>query len=133
MVRLFDLDGAIGLADLGAEHGVDEIVLAHAFTRLGEALGLDWAQAASARITSGDPWERLLIAGLSRDFQQLRLDFLTRSDGNDPGAAVEKWLADHAPRVAQFAALVARARLAPAPTLAILAQIAGQARLLLGR
>ncbi|MFZ3484151.1 NAD-glutamate dehydrogenase [Sphingomonas sp. 3-13AW] len=133
VVRLFDLDGAIGLADLGAEHGVDEIVLAHAFTRLGEALGLDWAQAASARITSGDPWERLLIAGLSRDFQQLRLDFLTRIDGNDPGAAVEKWLADHAPRVAQFAALVARARLAPAPTLAILAQIAGQARLLLGR
>jgi glutamate dehydrogenase len=133
VVRLFDLDGAIGLADLGAARGVDEIVLAHAFTHLGEVLGLDWAQAASARITSGDPWERLLIAGLSRDFQQLRLDFLARVDGDDPRATVERWMAEHEPRVAQFAALVARARLAPTPTLAILAQIAGQARVLLGR
>jgi glutamate dehydrogenase len=133
VVRLFDLDGAIGLADLGAERGVDEVVLAHAFTHLGEALGLDWAQAATARITSGDPWERLLIAGLSRDFQQLRLDFLARIDGTDPRAAVDAWMAEHEPRVAQFTALVARARLAPTPTLAILAQIAGQARVLLGR
>ena len=133
VVRLFDLDGAIGLADLGAERGVDEVVLAHAFTHLGEALGLDWAQAATARITSGDPWERLLIAGLSRDFQQLRLDFLARIDGTDPQAAVDAWMAENQPRVAQFTALVARARLAPTPTLAILAQIAGQARVLLGR
>ena len=132
-MRLFDLDGAIGLADLGAERGVDEVVLAHAFTHLGEALGLDWAQAATARITSGDPWERLLIAGLSRDFQQLRLDFLARIDGTDPQAAVDAWMAENQPRVAQFTALVARARLAPTPTLAILAQIAGQARVLLGR
>ena len=133
VVRLFDLDGAIGLADLGAERQADELVLAHAFTHLGEALGLDWAQAATLRITSGDPWERLVIAGLSRDFQQLRLDFLARFDETDPRAAVEAWMAENEPRVAQFAALVARARLAPAPTLAILSQIAGQARVLLGR
>ncbi|MFV0623995.1 NAD-glutamate dehydrogenase [Sphingomonas sp. ac-8] len=133
VVRLFDLDGAIGLAELGAQRGVDEVTLAHAFTHLGEALGLDWAHAAAARISTGDPWERLMIAGLARDFEQLRLDFLARIGGDDPRAAVEAWMADHQPRVAQFAALVARARLAPAPTSAILAQIASQARVLLGR
>ena len=28
------------------------------------------------RVWSADPWERLLVAGLTRDFEQLRLDFL---------------------------------------------------------
>ncbi|PMZ79478.1 hypothetical protein C1X95_32040, partial [Pseudomonas sp. FW306-2-11AD] len=78
VVRLFELDGAVGLADLGERLGLDETVLTRAFTRLGQALGLDWAQANAARISSSDPWERLLIAGLARDFQQLRLEFLGR-------------------------------------------------------
>lgn len=135
VVRLFELDGAVGLADLGDRLGIDETDLTRAFTRLGQALGLDWAQANAARIDSSDPWERLLIAGLARDFQQLRLEFLARSaDGKrDPQALVEAWLADNAPRVAQFKAVVDRARLAPAPNAAMLAQIAGQARVLLGR
>ncbi|PNB63899.1 hypothetical protein C1X76_25910, partial [Pseudomonas sp. FW305-127] len=67
VVRLFELDGAVGLADLGERLGLDETVLTRAFTRLGQALGLDWAQANAARISSSDPWERLLIAGLARD------------------------------------------------------------------
>ncbi|PWS21656.1 hypothetical protein DKP78_22450, partial [Enterococcus faecium] len=83
VVRLFQLDGAIGLADLGHRTKVDETKLAQAFTRLGQALGLDWAQGAAMRITSSDPWERLLIAGLARDFQQLRLDFLHRGGKTD--------------------------------------------------
>ena len=133
VVRLFELDGAVGLADLGERLGLDETVLTRAFTRLGQALGLDWAQANAARISSSDPWERLLIAGLARDFQQLRLEFLGRGAGSDPQALVEAWLTANAGRVAQFKAVVDRARLAPAPNAAMLAQIAGQARVLLGR
>ncbi|RDE05930.1 NAD-glutamate dehydrogenase [Sphingomonas aracearum] len=133
IVRVFEMDGAIGLSELGAALGLDEVVLARAFTRLGEALGLDWAQAHAAGIEANDPWERLLLAGLARDFQQLRLDFLRRGGAADPGAAVEAWLAANAPRVRQFRSLVDRARTAPATSAAMLAQIAGQARVLLGR
>ena len=132
VVRLFEMDGAVGLADLGERRGIDETVLTRAFTTLGQALGLDWAQSTAARISTGDVWERLLIAGLARDFQQLRLEFLGRVR-KDPVEAVEAWLADNAGRVEQFAALVRRARQAAAPNAAMLAQIAGQARVLLGR
>ncbi|WP_375428504.1 NAD-glutamate dehydrogenase domain-containing protein [uncultured Sphingomonas sp.] len=133
VVRLFELDGAIGLAELGARLGLDEVVLARAFTHLGQALGLDWAQATAARIVSSDPWERLLIAGLARDFQQIRLEFLARCTEDDPGASVDGWLRRNAARVAQFKAVVDRARLSAKPHAAMLAQIAGQARVLLGR
>jgi glutamate dehydrogenase len=133
VVRLSELDGAVGLAELGARLGLDEVVLARAFTHLGQALGLDWAQATAARIVSSDPWERLLIAGLARDFQQIRLEFLGRCTDADPGAAVDSWLARNAARVAQFKAVVDRARLSAKPHAAMLAQIAGQARVLLGR
>jgi glutamate dehydrogenase len=133
VVRLFELDGAVGLADLGAETKIDETVLTRAFTHLGQALGLDWAQANAARIDSSDPWERLLIAGLARDFQQLRLEFLARAGGKNPEAAVDAWLAANAGRVAQFKGVVDRARASASPNAAMLAQIAGQARVLLGR
>ncbi|WP_174293280.1 NAD-glutamate dehydrogenase domain-containing protein, partial [Sphingomonas bacterium] len=132
VVRLFEMDGAVGLADLGERIGLDEAVVARAFTHLGQALGLDWAQASAARIVSCDPWERLLLAGLARDFQQMRLDFLARGEG-DPQAVVETWLTANAARVAQFRALIDRARGAAQPGAAMLAQIAGQARVLLGR
>ena len=133
VVRLFELDGAIGLADLGERAKIDEADLTRAFTHLGQALGLDWAQASAARLSPSDPWERLLIAGLARDFQQLRLDFLGRTDKRDPGKQVDEWLSENVARVGQFKAVVDRARLAPAPNAAMLAQIAGQARVLLGR
>ncbi len=133
VVHLFELDGAVGLADLGQRMGLDEAVLTRAFTHLGQALGLDWAQANAARLVPSDPWERLLIAGLARDFQQLRLDFLGRAEGGDPQELVEAWLRDNGPRVTQFKALVDRARRSSAPNAAMLAQIAGQARVLLGR
>ena len=133
VVRIFELDGAVGLADLGQRRDIDETTLTRAFTRLGQALGLDWAQAVAARISTGDPWERLLVAGLARDFQQLRLDFLGRVDGEDPKERVEQWLDDNASRVKQFVDLIGRARRAPAVNAAMLAQIAGQARVLLSR
>ena len=132
VAALFEMDGAVGLADLGERLGLDEAVVTRAFTHLGQALGLDWAQAGAARIVSSDPWERLLLAGLARDFQQMRLDFLARSE-DDPQATVDAWLAANAARVGQFRALIDRARGAAQPGAAMLAQIAGQARVLLGR
>jgi glutamate dehydrogenase len=133
VVRIFELDGAVGLADLGERLGMDETELTRAFTKLGQALGLDWAQANAARIASSDPWERLLIAGLARDFQQLRLEFLARAGKGDAQAVVDRWLSENDGRVRQFKTVVDRARLAAAPSAAMLAQIAGQARVLLGR
>ena len=133
VVRLFESDGAIGLADLSERLQIDAAMLTRAFTHLGAALGLDWAQSTAARISSTDPWERLLIAGLARDFQQLRFDFLARKAGTDPQKAVDAWLDTMQGRVVQFKAVVDRARRSAIPNAAMLAQIAGQARVLLSR
>src|SRR3546814_9088982 len=78
VVRLFKTDGAIGIVDLAERRGADEIAVTHAFTHLGEALGLDWAQTLAAHMNPSDPWERLLVNSLARDFQQMRLGFLDR-------------------------------------------------------
>jgi len=133
IVRLYELDGAIGTASLAARISADELAVTQAYVRLGEALGLDWAKAAAVRFVSSDPWERLLAAGLARDFEQLRLEFLARANGSDPQKAVDTWLKTQAPRVAQFRILVDRARLAATPSAAMLAQVAAQARGLLAR
>ena len=132
IVRLFELNGAIGLALLGKKIGVDEVVLTTAYTKLGEALGLDWAQNAANHFQARDQWERLLTAGLARDFEQLRLEFLERRKG-DPKEIVDKWVASHGPRIDQFRRTVDRARTASVTTAPMLAQIATQARVLLGR
>ena len=135
VVRLFDLSGVIGLAQLSGEAKQDPIRLTRAYTGLGEALALDWAQAAADRLGPSDPWERLLVAGLARDFQQMRLDFLRRAArrNGEPLAAVETWLEQHGPAVRRFRAMLARAQAAPAVTPAMLARIAGQARAVLGQ
>ncbi|KTE19766.1 glutamate dehydrogenase [Sphingopyxis sp. H050] len=133
VVRLFKTDGAIGIVDLAARRGDDEVAVTHAFTHLGEALGLDWAQTLAAHMSPADPWERLLVNSLARDFQQMRLTFLAGLPKGDLDAAVTKWLADNAPRVAQFRTTIDRARTIPNPNGAMLSHIAGQARGLLGR
>jgi glutamate dehydrogenase len=133
VVRLYEVDGAIGLVDLSTRSNTDETSLTRAYTRLGEALGLDWAQAAASRLAPADPWERLLVAGLARDFEQMRLEFLARDGTRDPDAAVEAWLRDNPARVTQFTALVGRARHAAVANTAMLAQVASQARRLLAR
>ncbi|HEY5721036.1 MAG TPA: NAD-glutamate dehydrogenase domain-containing protein [Allosphingosinicella sp.] len=133
LVRLFELNGGIGIATLGRKIGVDEIRLTQAYTKLGEALGLDWAQGAANRFQARDQWERLLTAGLARDFEQLRLDFLQRQKGDDPLEAVNEWVQAQGARIEQFRRIVDRARHAPVTTAAMLAQIATQARVLLGR
>ncbi|MEQ1537732.1 MAG: NAD-glutamate dehydrogenase domain-containing protein [Sphingorhabdus sp.] len=132
LVRMAQLDGAIGLATLSTEHKVDAKELTKAFVAVGDALGLSWAQNAAMQMDPHDPWERLLVAGLARDFQAMRLDFLRRQKGA-PGDAVAKWISANRVRVSAFRATVDRARRGGLPTPAMLAQIAGQARTLLGR
>jgi glutamate dehydrogenase len=132
LVRLYELDGVFGIAALAARQKVDELALTRAYTRLGEALGLDWAQQQVARFVPSDQWERLLTAGLARDFEQLRIEFLSRCQG-ETDACVENWIEAHKPRIDQFRELVARARGEGHVSAPMLAQIAGQARILLGR
>jgi len=133
LVRLYELDGVFGIAALAARKGLDELALTTAYTQLGEALGLDWAQQQLARFTPRDQWERLLTAGLARDFEQLRIDFLSHARGKDPIAGVEQWVANQKPRIDQFRELIRRARREGAVSAPMLAQIAGQARILLAR
>ncbi|BEU98911.1 NAD-glutamate dehydrogenase [Novosphingobium olei] len=133
VAHLFDLDGAIGLAHLAGELNVDAARLTGAFADLGAGLGLDWAQQAASRSNPSDTWERLLVSGLARDFQQMRLDFLARNGGGDPDGGVARWFAAHEVPVRQFRALITRAQANPVPAPAMLAQIASQARTLLMR
>jgi glutamate dehydrogenase len=133
LVRLFELDGVFGIAALAARNKLDELEVTSAYTRLGEALGLDWAQQQVARFVPSDQWERLLTAGLARDFEQLRIEFLSRCRGRKVDAGVEEWVEHQRPRIDQFRELVARARSEGHVSAPMLAQISGQARILLGR
>jgi glutamate dehydrogenase len=122
-----------GIAALAARQKIDELAVTRAYTRLGEALGLDWAQQQVARFVPSDQWERLLTAGLARDFEQLRIEFLSRCQGSDLDECVDGWIGHHKQRIGQFRDLVARARGEGNVSAPMLAQIAGQARILLGR
>jgi glutamate dehydrogenase len=133
LVRLYELDGVFGIAALAARKKIDELALTRAYTRLGEALGLDWAQQQVARFVPGDQWERLLTAGLARDFEQLRIEFLSRSRSAEPDSSVDAWIAGQMPRIEQFRSLIDRARTEGHVSAPMLAQIAGQARILLAR
>ena len=133
LVRLYELDGIFGIAALAARRKVDELSLTRAYTKLGEALGLDWAQQQVARFVPADQWERLLTAGLARDFEQLRIEFLSRTHGKDPDTGVDEWIAEQRPRIDQFRKLVARARAEGQVSAPMLAQVASQARILLAR
>jgi glutamate dehydrogenase len=133
LVRLYELDGIFGIAALAARKKLDELSLTSAYTRLGEALGLDWAQQQVARFIPTDQWERLLVAGLARDFEQLRIDFLARTRSRDPDDVVTEWIQDQAARIDQFRHLIGRARVEGNVGASMLAQIANQARILLAR
>lgn len=133
LVRLYELDGVFGIAALADRQKLDELAVTRAYTRLGEALGLDWAQQQVARFVPSDQWERLLTAGLARDFEQLRIEFLSRCRGKDLDDCVESWIKHHGGRIEQFRELVRRAHGEGHVSAPMLAQIAGQARILLGR
>ncbi len=138
VTHMFEMDGAVGLADLAVDRGMETRSLARAFTLLGELLGLHWAQSTAALMDPSDPWERLLVAGLSRDFQQMRLDFLrglsrSKKAKSDPVGAVESWVAEREGSVRRFRSMIERARGTSPIAPAMLAQIASQARNLLMR
>jgi len=133
LVRLYELDGVFGIAALAARKKIDELTLTRAYTRLGEALSLDWAQQQVDRFVPADQWERLLTAGLARDFEQLRIEFLARMRSKNPDDSVDKWIADQQARIDQFRQLITRARSEGHVSAPMLAQLAGQARILLGR
>jgi glutamate dehydrogenase len=133
LVRLFELDGVFGIAALAARKESDELEVTKAYTRLGEALGLDWAQQQIARFVPADQWERLLIAGLEREFEQLRIEFLGRSREDDLVAYAQRWTDRNGSRIEQFRKLIDEARNSGSVSTAMLAQIASQARILLGR
>jgi glutamate dehydrogenase len=121
-----------GIAALAARKKIDELALTRAYTRLGEALGLDWAQQQVARFIPADQWERLLTAGLARDFEQLRIEFLGRIRTN-PDDAVDNFIEGQGARIDQFRHLIGRARTEGHVSAPMLAQVAGQARILLTR
>ena len=133
LVRLYELDGIFGIASLGARKGLNELAVTRAYTRLGEVLGLDWAQQQVSRYMPADNWERLLVAGLMRDFEQVRIDFISRVRSEEPDESVERWVDRNPRRIAQFRALVDRAKLVGSVSPAMLAQIASQALILLSR
>ncbi len=135
VTRLYDLDGSIGIARLARESGCPARAITAAFGDIGARMGLDWAQQTAARMSPSDPWERLLVNGLARDFQQIRLDFLRRTMGRkgDPSAAVAQWADAQAEGITQFRRVVARAQAAVPVAPAMLAQLASQARNLLAR
>ncbi|MCB2066289.1 MAG: NAD-glutamate dehydrogenase, partial [Erythrobacter sp.] len=141
VARLFAIDGAIGLSRLASDTGIAPVALANAFIELGALLGIDWAQSRAAVMNPADPWERLLVAGLARDFQAMRFDFLrrlarkrgkaARAGADDPMALISDWAQANAKEVAQFRRMIARAQAAAPVAPAMLAQIASQARNLL--
>ncbi|QZH76219.1 MAG: NAD-glutamate dehydrogenase [Erythrobacter sp.] len=138
VARLFAVDGAIGLAKLAKDTGGEPVALANAFIELGALLGIDWAQSRAAVMNPADPWERLLVAGLARDFQQMRLDFLRGLAGGpkgqsgkaagDPETLVSGWADRNNSAIVQFRRMIARAQAASPVAPAMLAQIASQAR-----
>ena len=130
---LFKMDGAVGVADLSRRTGGNVEQIARAFVRLGEVVGVAWLQAALSRMEPSDPWERQLLSGVSRDLQQERFSLLSRLGTTEPMEKVEKWLAGQTPRIAQFRHQLDRARAAPAPHVAMLAELAAHVRTLMAR
>ncbi len=111
---------------LASQQDIDEIAATRAYIKLGKHLGLDWAQQQVTGYVPSDHWKRLLTAGLARDFEQLRIEFLSRLRGKDPEASVERWIEQQQQRIDQFRKLVARARAEGHVSASMLAQIAAR-------
>jgi glutamate dehydrogenase len=133
LVTLHALTGAVGIAALATDLGIDEMRIASAYTHLGEALGLDWARGAAASIRSQDAWERLLLASVVRSFETMRFDLMRRiiHPGADPEAAIQAWLSEHRPATHELLLVIGNAR-GSMPSLAMVAHLANVARVALG-
>jgi glutamate dehydrogenase len=130
IATLHALTGAGGVVALASDLSLDEGKTALAYTRLGEALGIDWAQGATQALSPADSWERLLAATTARAFDSMRLDLIRRLSApeSDPLAAAEAWLEGHQEQVSAIARTILAARQSGAPTLAMLAHLATMAR-----
>ncbi|MCA0903340.1 NAD-glutamate dehydrogenase [Qipengyuania aquimaris] len=138
ITHIFNLDGSVGLAKLAADTGLDPEPLTLGFTDIGASLGIDWAQGTAALMNPSDVWERLLVSGIARDFQQMRLDLLRRLSRRkdakeDMRGVVQAWAADHQSAMRQFRSMIERAQSQTPVAPAMLAQIASMARNLLAR
>lgn len=138
VAEVFELDGSVGLARLAADTGIDPKALTLGFSAIGATLGIDWAQSTAAQMNPSDVWERLLVSGLARDFQQMRMELLRRlarrkGAKEDMPLVVENWTEDHEAAVRQFRSMVVRAQSQTPIAPAMLAQIASMARNLLAR
>ena len=96
------------------------------------------AQARATVMNPSDPWERLLVAGLARDFQQMRFEFLRQlapgqAGQADPLTFIEEWTQSREAAIRHFRAMIGRAQAATPLSPTMLAQIASQARNLLHR
>ena len=136
VARLFAMDGAIGIARLAHGCKIEPVDLTRAFSEIGTRLRLDWAQAQAAAMNPSDPWERLLVAGLARDFQQMRLDFLRAlGTGNrakdDMAARLDVWIQANEQAIRRFRSMIGRAQSSTPVKAMMLAQLASQARNLL--
>jgi len=131
LAQLRDLDGAIGLAALACDTGGNVKQLAEAYARIGESLSIGWAESEAIALEPNDPWERLLVAGIGRDFQTMRLAFLRRYASDTPVKQTATWLDNNDARILKFCKVMNRARDDGSVTAAMLAQLAGRARNLL--
>jgi glutamate dehydrogenase len=124
------LSGAAGVVALASDLELDEGKTAEAYTRLGEALGLDWAHGATRALAPSDSWERLLAATTARGFETMRLDLIRRGTaaGGDPLATMLAWLDANATHAEALARTNEAARRSGAPSLPMLAHLATIAR-----
>ncbi|MCE7795491.1 NAD-glutamate dehydrogenase [Sphingobium sufflavum] len=132
LARLEQAMGAAGIAELARRRGDDAVAVADAAQDVSTALGLDWLQLAASHLAPVDPWERLLIAGVERDIQEMRLLFLARADKGGLRDHVGQWLERHEAALTQYRILLTRAR-AGSPSAAMLAEVVARARALLHR
>jgi glutamate dehydrogenase len=137
LLRLESLDGAVGIGLIASENRLDDLALARAYAKLGEATGLDWAHRAAKVLEPADPWERLLQSSLAQGFESLRLTHLAKlcekqlAPDAAPDSALENWLETNKASVTRLAASINRARSSGPATPAMLAHLANEARLLL--
>jgi glutamate dehydrogenase len=124
------LSGAAGVVALASDLKLDEAKTAEAYTRLGEAMGIDWAQGATHALSPADSWERLLAATTARSFEAMRLDLIRRltDQGGDPLAATNGWLKAHMGEANALSRTIQAARQSGAPSLPMLAHLASIAR-----
>ncbi len=130
IATLSALSGAAGVVALSSDLDLDEARTAEAYTRLGEALGIDWAHGATRALSPADSWERLLAATTARGFETMRLDLIRRltDAGGDPLATTMGWLDSHGAETEALSRTIQAARQSGAPSLPMLAHLATIAR-----